>query len=483
MRKNMMAISVLTGLLAGITSLPAQTDARKVVSPPLPEVRAAKVERAAFDNGMVVFLLEDHELPLVELSAIIGTGSVDDPPDKVGLASICEAVMRTGGSTATPGDKMDETLEALAASVEVYAGVTTSSARVSALKENFDQALGLFVQVLTAPAFPEAKIELAKIEHHGSIERRNDEPFGIASREFSKVVYGAASPYARQEEHAGIDAINRADLVDFHRRFFRPNNLMLAVSGDFEAAAMRAKLQRVFADWKPGDFKRRPAPEVPHEFSPSVNLVKKSDIHQAHIWIGHLAGMMKDPDYPALTVMQEIFGSGFTSRLFTTVRSRMGLSYNVWGAYGCNYDYPGMFSATCQTKAESMSVALDAIKKEIAKLTSEPVTEAELQLAKDRYLNTFVFQFDTPGEIVQRHMTYEYYGYPADFLEATKARVEKVSREDILAAAKKHLRPEALRILVLGNPEKFDQPASRYGEVNEIDITIPGRPAQGKAAL
>jgi zinc protease len=467
------SLFLLTAASAGLRPLLAQTDPRQVVSPPLREMAIPKVQRVELGNGMVLFLLEDHELPLIELSAMIGVGSVDDPPGKEGLASLCASTLSAGGSASTPGDQMDDILESLAASVELTADLTTTSARISALKESFDRTLSLLAEFLTQPAFPEGKIQLAKMEHQGGIARRNDEPFGIASREFKKVIYGAASPFARQEEYSTIEAISREDLVQFQRRWFQPNNLMLAVTGDFQPAAMESKIRQAFADWKKTDFKRRPIPQVANDFTPSVNLVKKEDIHQAHIWLGHLAGTKENPDYPALVVMETILGSGFTSRLVANVRSRMGLCYRVEGAYQCNYDYPGTFFATCQTKAETMTVALDAMKKEIANLCSEPVTLEELSAAKDYYRNTFVFEFDSRAKIVNRLMSYEFYGYPPDFLETTRQKIEDVSREDVLRVAKRYLRPEALRILVVGNPEKFDHPLSRYGSVREVDITIP----------
>ena len=157
----------------------------------------------------------------------------------------------------------------------------------------------------------------------------------------------------------------------------------------------------------------------------------------------------------------------------------MGLAYSVFGRYGAEYDHPGVFYVGCQTKAETTVEALKAMLAEVEKMTREPVTEEELAQAKDAYLNSFVFNFDSKGEIVNRMMTYEYYGYPKDFLEKTKENVEKVTKEDVLRVAKKYLRPDKLRILAVGNPEKFDQSLSTLGEVHEIDIAIPAETKEG----
>jgi len=172
-------------------------------------------------------------------------------------------------------------------------------------------------------------------------------------------------------------------------------------------------------------------------------------------------------------VMNQILGGGFTGRLFKNVRSRQGLAYSVFGAYGTEYAYPGTFSLGCQTKSESTVQAIQAIVSEVEKMQQTEVTDEELKLAKESFLNSFVFNFDTEGEIVTRLLTYEYYDYPADFLLQTRDRVEKVTKADVLRVAKKHLNPDKVRILVVGNPEEFDKPLKTLGEVNTIDITIP----------
>jgi zinc protease len=478
MKKLMLMTGLLAGALAGGTSEAwAQKHYKELTYPPLGQIQMPPIERLVLDNGMVLFLVEDHELPLVEVSLLIGAGSVDDPPDKAGLAAITGAVLRTGGSQSMDGEKMDEVLESMASSVEFSLGLTTGSGSASALKEHFDATLAILADLLLHPAFPENKLQLAKVEHHSAIARRNDEPFGIANREFRKVIFGADSPYARQTEHATIEAIRREDLVRFHQAHFQPNNIMMAVVGDFQSREMADKIKRAFAAWSKGEFKRRPAPEVPYQFQSSVNLVQKSDLSQAHVWMGHLGGVIQNPDYPVLVLMDRILGVGGTSRLFKTVRSRMGLAYSVQGSYSCGYDHPEVFFATCQTKAESMSVALEAIRKEIDLMTRELVTEEELAEAKERFLNSFVFQFDSKAKIANRVMTYEFFRYPPDFLEKLRDRIVRTTREDILAAAKKYLRPDALRILVLGNAPAFDRPLSAFGQVREIDIRIPGEPA------
>ena len=441
--------------------------------PKLRDIKVPEVQRLTLPNGMQLFLLEDHELPLVHVSAMIRTGSVYEPADKIGLASLTGTVMRTGGTTTRTGDQIDEQLEQIAASVETGIGRSSGSASMSVLKEDVDTGLSVLADVLMNPAFRQDKIDLAKISARSAIARRNDNPGGIASREYAKLIYGADSVYARQTEYATIDSITRDDLVAFHRQFFHPNSTMLAVWGDFESEPMIAKIKDAFKDWPKAEVELPPVSKVSYEFPVTVSAIRKDDLSQSIIRLGHIGTTLKDPDYHALMVMNEILGGGFTSRLFKNVRSRQGLAYSVGGAYGANYEYPGMFSLSCQTKLQSTVHATEAIIAEVKKMTQEEVTDEELALAKDSYLNSFVFNFDSKGQIINRLMTYVYYDYPADFLQKTKENVEKVTKADVLRVAKAHLRPDKLQILIVGRPDECDKPLSTLGEVKTIDITIP----------
>jgi len=470
---------LLTGLLCCIASSCTQEITRPYESikyPRLGDIEMPNVQKVTLSNGMRLFLVEDHELPLISVSARIRTGSIYEPAEKIGLASITGLVMRTGGTTSKTGDELDEQLESIAASVETGIGLNSGSASMSVLKEDIDTGLAILADVLMNPAFSEDKILLAKIQHRSSIARRNDNVGAIASREFEKLIYEPESVYARHTEYATIDNITRDDLIAFHKKFYKPNNVMLGVLGDFDTKQMITKIEKAFEKWEKADVQFPQVPEVQYEYRPTVNVVRKDDINQSNIYMGHIGGLMNDPDYFALVVMNRILGGGFTGRLFKNIRSREGLAYSVFGLYSSNYDFPGIFYVGCQTKSESTVYAIRAMTEEVKKMTESEVTDEELALAKESYLNSFVFNFDTKGEIVSRLMVYEYYGYPPDFLQKAKANIEKVTKADVLRVARKHLKPDKMQILAVGRPQDFDEPLSVFGTVNEIDITIPSPP-------
>lgn len=445
----------------------------KLKYPKLGDIEIPRIERVTLSNGMRLFLLEDHELPLINITARIRVGSVYEPADKIGLAAITGSVMRTGGTISKTGDQIDEELEQIAASVETGIGLNSGLASMLVLKEDIDTGLAILADVLMNPAFREDKILLAKVQHRSVIARRNDEVSQIAGREFIKLIYGPESVYARHTEYATIDNITRDDLVAFHKKFYYPNNVMLAACGDFDTKEMTKKFEEAFKGWEKADEQPPAVPQASYEFRSTVNEIRKDDINQANIRFGHIGCLMSDPDYFALIVMNRILGTGLTSRLFRNVRSREGLAYSVFGNYSADFDHPGVFYVGCQTKSQSTVHAIRAMVREVEKMTDGEVTDEELAIAKDSFLNSFVFNFDSKGEIIGRLVTYEYFGYPTDFLQKTKENVEKITKADVLRVAHNHLQPNKIQILAVGRPQDFDEPLSVLGPVREIDITIP----------
>lgn len=441
--------------------------------PPLREVKIPEVATFTLSNGMRVYMLENHELPLVSGFAMVRTGNLFEPKDKIGLAGMTGSVIRTGGTKTRTGDQLDETLENIAASVESGIGETSGTVSFNTLKENLDEVLPIFKDVLTNPEFRQDKVDLIKTQTRSGISRRNDDAHGIAGREFASIVYGRENPYGWEMEYEHVDSIKREDMVAFYRRYFFPANVMLAVSGDFSTADMKAKLEKLFADWTVKAEPILPFPSVTNPQSTGVYLGVKDDVTQTFFTLGHLGGVLKDADYPALSVMSDILGGGFSSRLFTNVRTKQGLAYSVGGGWGTNYGHPGLFRIAGSTKSASTVDALQASIKEIERIRTAEVTDQELETAKQSVLNSFVFFFDHPNKILNRYVTYEYWNYPKDFIFQYQAAVRKVTKADVLRVAKEHLHPDKMAIVAVGNPKEFGKPLSTLGTVKTLDLTIP----------
>jgi zinc protease len=211
-------------------------------------------------------------------------------------------------------------------------------------------------------------------------------------------------------------------------------------------------------------------PKVFYNYKKSVNYVDKADSTQSNIMIGHIGGLFSDPDYPALSIMNRILSF---DRMFKRIRTDEGLAYSVYGNYGAGYLIPGFFTLGAQTKSETTVRAMDLMIEEMTRMTKEEVTDAELSKAKEQMLNSFIFEFDTRAKIARRMLIYAYYGYPLDFSEQVIKKIEQVTKADILNAAKKHLRPDALQILVVGKKQDFDASLSKFGTVKDLNISIP----------
>lgn len=457
-----------------IGSLSAQ-DLDRIKFPKLNPLNIPEIEKITLDNGIRLYLLQDKSLPVFHASARINCGSYLEQEEMIGLASICGSVMRTGGTSKWTGDEIDEMLEGVGASVETSIGLASGRGSINILSKYTDLGLEILAQVMRYPVFDEDKIELAKVQARSGISRRNDNPQQITFREYRKLIYGTNSVFARHSEYKTINAITRQDLIDFHGKYLKPQNIQLAVWGDFERDDLLIKINSYFGDWKKEGEAVPPLPTVDYNFESHVFYINRPDVNQTNIVMGHIGGLLTDADYPARIVMNNILGGGFSSRLFSTVRSKEGLAYAVFGVYTANISYPGLFYCFASTKSETTVKTIREIIKQINRIQTDPPTGDEMASGQDGYLNSFVFNFDSKSEVVNRLMNYDFHGLPDDYLFREKEGVEKVSAEDVINAAKNNLRPDAMKILVVGKGDDFEIPLDQagLGQVATIDITIP----------
>jgi zinc protease len=464
--------SVLTLRVPAIAQMPKHY--AELEFPPLPEITIPDYERYELDNGMVVYLMEDHKLPLINGTAIIRTGSRLEPSDQVGLAEITGILMRTGGTKDHSPKELNELLEKRAAHVETSINTASGKASFNALTEDTEIVFNLFKEVIREPAFTPEQLTLVKTQYKGVIARRNDDPKDIASREFRKLIYGDISPYARTEEYSTIDNISREDIITFYQNYVRPDGIILGVVGDFDPKAMKTLINETFGDWKPFTTKPNIAiPSARQKYTQGLFLVDQPQLTQSSVLVGHLGGQCDSPDYPALSVLNGVV-NGFGGRLFNELRSRQGLAYSVSGYWSTAYDYPGIFSGGGQTRSETTVPFIGSFMQEIERIRTTPITEEELSRAKESILNSFVFQFENPSQVLSRLMTYEYYGYHKDFLFSYQQGVKATTIQDIQRVAQTYLTPEKMIILVVGNREAIEPPLSLLEKpITNIDITIP----------
>ena len=472
---GMLAMLMLVPLVSACAGNIALGDPRQMTFK-LVEFIPPEPDRVVFENGMIVYLLEDHELPLVNMTATMRTGSWLDPADKIGLASLTGSVMRTGGGGGLSAEQVDEELEQFAGNLGIAIGRQSGSASLDVLSKDLKRGLQIFAGLIRTPAFEPARVQLAKLQTIEGIRRRQDHPGAIVGREFVKLLYGADHPTARESSIGSITRITRDDLVAFHRKTIHPNGLMLGVTGDFDKPAILALLRDVFGDWKKGEVPVLAIADVPQSpaAKPVVRFVNK-ETSQTHLRLGHLSLKEQDPDYVALAIANDILGgSSFRSRLFNDVRTKRGLAYSVGSRLNSGVHDQGVWLMRAETKLLSTQEVIARFIANMERMRTELVTDSELAEAKEAYVNSFVFSFASPSAIVGRLVELEYDGLPKDFLQQLRARVIALTKEEILAAAKKHFNPERLTIVAVGSGEALPKLLSGFEEVKEIKLVPEG---------
>ncbi len=465
------AIPVL-GACAGDLAL---GDPRQMTFKPV-EFIPPEPDRVVLENGMIVYFLEDHELPLISMTATMRTGSWLDPAERIGLASLTGSVMRTGGGGGLSAERVDEELEQFAGDVGILIGRQSGSASLDVLSKDLKRGLQIFAGLIRTPAFEPARVELAKLQAIEGIRRRQDNPGSIVGREFVKLLFGSDHPTARESSIESITRVTRDDLVAFHRKTIYPNGLMLGVTGDFDKSAMLALLREVFGDWEKGEVPVLTIADVPQSpmAKPVVRFVNK-ETSQTHLRVGHLSIKEQDPDYVALAIANDILGgSSFRSRLFNDVRTKRGLAYSVGSRLNSGVHDQGVWLMRAETKLPSTQEVITRFVANMERMRTELVTDRELAEAKEAYVNSFVFSFASSSAIVGRLIELEYDGLPKDFLQQLRARVIALTKEEILAAAKKHFHPERLTIVAVGAGEALQKLLSGFGEVKEIKLAPEG---------
>jgi zinc protease len=451
----------------------------RIPIPPLHPFKPVQPKRIELANGLVIFLQEDHELPFIDGSILIRGGSRNEPAEKVGMISMYGEAWRTSGSTSKSGDALDSELAEKAASIETGGGEGNTSLSWGSFKQDFDPVFAEAIDLLLHPAFKADKLQLAQRELATAISRRNDDPGDISAREGVKLAYGASSPYARQAEYATVAAVSLDDLKSWHDRTIVSNNIIVSVVGDFDSASMEAKLRKAFEPLQRGEVIEAPKVDFPGP-TPGVYSVDKEDVNQSTVSIVGLGILRSNPDYYALSVMNEVFSGGFGSRVVQYVRTKLGLAYDVGGGIGAGYDHPAMFSAEAGTKSATTVAAAQAILDEIGRLKTKPPTPDELRKAKDDVMNSFIFRYDTPEKTLNEQVVLAFYGYPSDFMERYRDGIEKVTAADVSRVANKYIDASKYAILVVGNKSQIQPPLSTLGKVTDLDITIPPPPGQPK---
>jgi len=438
--------------------------------------------RHKLDCGATAYVAENREVPTFELNVIVRTGSIYEPVEKAGLADMTGYLMRNGGVTGMTANELDEQLAYLAGEIMIGIRETEGSARLFCLSKDIDTAMVLLGKVLKSPVFDQEALDRYRTDVLSELEQRNASTSAIESREWAFLMYGnhpCTTPYRKTEQ--SVNSITRDDLIAFHKKYFFPGNFILAVSGDFETDDILAKLNKLFAGW-PNQTLDLPAisDQIPDP-KPGVYMIKKEDVNQSRVRIGHLGVKRDIPDQYALEVMNDILGGGgFTSRIVRRVRSDEGLAYNCGSAFSQPVLYPGTFRAWFQTKHETAAFGTALMVNEIKRIREEKCDKETVDDVKSGLIGNLVNPFSSKNSIVNTFAEDDYTNRPDYYWQDYTNNMEKVTPDDVLAAAKKYLHPDKLVYLVVGDPDaaeagsdKHPEHFSDFGEITILPLRDP----------
>ncbi len=432
--------------------------------------------RHVLSNGVVVYAVEDHDLPLVNISTLVRTGSYLEPAEKVGLAALVGSQMRAGGTQKMTAEQFDEAADFLAAQISSGVGSTQGSANLNLLAKDVDKGLALYMDMLRTPAFQEDRLKLAKSQILQGLERRNDNTTGIEAREWGRLLYGSDHFSTKDATKASIESITRQDLIDFHQRYFQPAGFIIAASGDFKTAELLAKLEAAFKGWPSNKMAVPDVPKPSQTPVAGIYTVHKADVNQGRVSIGHIGSTRDNPDYYALQVMNDILGGGgFTSRIMSRVRSDEGLAYSAGSSYGMGVYYPGAFRAAFQSKSASTSQAIQIVMDEINRIRTAKVSAEELETSKNSFVETFPLTFATAAQIAGTFAQDEYTKRPADYWDTYRQRIAAVTADDVQRVAQKYLDPSKLVVLVVGNIDDITKGNPDHPEYSLTKLAANGQ--------
>jgi zinc protease len=426
-----------------------------------------RVERVLLDNGLRLYILPDKELPLVQIKAVVRTGSMYDPSGREGLAELTTMTMRTGGTVGMSGDSVDEALDSMAAIFHVSLNRDSGIFSFSVLKKDLDRGFDIFSRTLMQPSFEENKLLLGKDLKIEELRRIVDDPQKLAFREFGRLMHG---PRGRLVTKESILAIRRDDLIRRHKLFFHPKNIMISITGDIESREAQILIDRHFGSWTSPEEKPEPPP-LPQPQEGNIFFLTK-DLPQSIVVIGWLAPAKRDPHFYPFEVLDFMVGSGgFRSRIFQEIRTNMGLAYSTGSFYSAKSDY-GLFGAYALTKSESTVKVASRIKGILREMGEKPVPPEELERASRSILNSFIFSFTSAEQIAFQKLMIEYEGLPDDFLVTYRNKIGKVSAEDVRGTAVRNLTPGREILLIIGNDQVYKDILHNFGKVTRIEATF-----------
>jgi zinc protease len=423
-----------------------------IVAAPLP---AAEIVPTKFvtSNGMTILVLEQHFLPIVEVNAMVKSGSAQDPPEKAGLANLVASLLDEG-TTSRSSKQLAEQIDFVGGALEVRASEDFTNASVRVLKKDVELGFTLLADILQHPAFHKPEFERIRSQILGEMASDNDDPGHVAMKAFNQLVFhGHPYRWPLYGTEESLNKITHADVVGFYSREYIPSQVIVTIVGDVTLDQVSGLVQTYFGGWKKAAAPSRNLKNPAAVEKKTVQLIEK-DLTQSNVILGHSGISRNNPDFYAVTVMNYILGAGgFSSRLMDSIRDKQGLVYGIMSHFDARL-MPGSFWVNFQTRTDATNQAIQGVLSEIKSIREAPVTDQELSEAKSFLMGSFPLRLDSTAKLAQVVSQVEFYGLGFEYFSQYPKWIERVTKEDVLRVAKQYLNTQRYALVVVGNAAK-----------------------------
>jgi predicted Zn-dependent peptidase len=440
----------------------------------VPEVGLPVIQKARLGNGLSVWLVEHHELPIIAFNLVVQAGSDRDPLDKPGVASMTAEVLDEG-TASQDALQIAERLEYVGATMSVNSTFDGTFISLRTVTKHLDEAFDVFAEVVTGAVFPQKEFDRLKQQRLTSLLQQKDRASTIASLAFNRILYGLGHPYGNDPSGTdrSIAALKREDLVSFYEACYRPDNSTLIIVGDTRLKEMTALLEKKLARWKPAPVPPHKFPQTPAMAQRRVYLIDKPEAPQSEIRIGYPALARNTEHFFPVLVMNRILGGQFTSRLNLNLREKHGFTYGARSSFSFSKQ-PGPFTAGAGVTAAKTDSSIQEFLREIGRMHREGVTDEELQFAKKGLSGSFALTFETPAQIAGQLQNIVLYDLPEDHLATYLQDIDRVTGADIQNAAARYLDPARMAVVVVGDLKTVREGVEKLGLGETVLCDVEG---------
>ena len=480
--KNIVAALMLIALVSSLafaqggaptqqqTTKGAVVKGKAPVNKEILKVKLPRAEEATLKNGLQVVLLRSTKVPTFNMQMVVLSGGLADPSDYRGLAGFTASLLREGTTKRSSKD-ISEQVDALGATLNATSGLSsfTSTVTTAGLVENFDQTLDLFADVVRNPTFPAAEVARFKTRTMSQLQLQRSIPQFLAAEQFSRAIYGANHPASFVVAPAeSITKISSKDLSDFHAKYYRPNNAILAIVGDVTMNEIMPKLEKAFGDWEKGDVPATTIPAAPAQGDSRIYLIDRPGSVQTVLQLGTLGIERTSPDYFAVLLADRVLGGGPSGRLFLNLREDKGYTYGAYSQFGGS-KFRGTWTSSSEVRTDVTEGAMKEFMYELNRLRNDKVGATELEDAKRAIIGSFALSLEQPQALLQNIITQKLYNLPADYWDTYPQRVSAITVDDVQRVAQKYIDMQHLQVVAVGDASKAREVLEKYGKVEVFD--------------